>query len=122
MAEAAVQKVTTFSRARELIRVIAKEDQTVEKSLLELIEPQEKFAELVVAVLDRDVFKSAPPAGVTYSEDEVEGIFVIIMSLLDSMSPSEHDAITDVVSSSVTKSVGKAPLLRLKMSVIYSRG
>ena len=117
MAEA-VYKVATSSRARELIRVIAKDDQSVEKSLYELIEPRERFAELVAAIMERDVFKSTPPAGATYTEEEVEGIFALVMSLLDSMNPSDHDAVTEIVSSSVTNSTTKSsPLLRLKMYV-----
>ena len=118
-----VQQVTAGHRARELIAVIAKEDKGVEKHLREFVEPQERHSDLIVAIMDRDIFKVAPPhPAPVYSEEEVEGIFALVMSLLEGLSPVEHDAVVDIVCAAVTSTTSKSPLLRLKMCVTLSDG
>ena len=67
-------------------------------------------AGLVLGVLGRqsELFRAS-------SEEDIEGVFRLILKLLPLMTPSEHDAVIDAMAAAVTSTAADKPLVRLKM-------
>ena len=95
-------------RAEELTRFLGAHDEALLKTLAGFL-PDGRFAELVGAVCARldVIFKQ-------HGDEDVEGIFTLMLSLLSAVSAAEYDAIIGGLAEAVTAAADK-PLLRLKM-------
>ena len=96
-------------RARELISFVSRDDSALEGRLSGLLSAHD-YTGLVLGILERqnELFKGA-------SEEDIEGVFTLILSLLDGLSPSDHDAVIDTLASGVTSTTADKPLMRLKV-------
>lgn len=95
-------------RAEELIRFLGASDDNLQHALGAVLAAG-SFADLIGAVLQRqaDVFKA-------HSDEDVEGVFKLMLSLLSSVPPGEQDGVIDRIVAAVTSTSDKA-LLRLRI-------
>ena len=102
-------ETTAIERARELVNYIAKDDGALKARMMAFL-PGQEFASLVLGVLGRqsELFRAS-------SEEDIEGVFRLILKLLPLMTPSEHDAVIDAMAAAVTSTAADKPLVRLKM-------
>ena len=99
------------SRAQALVDFIARDDSALQ-SRLQAFLPTHEYSALVLGALGKqaELFRGA-------SEEDIEGVFTLILSLLKSMSASEQDAVIDAIAAAVTSTGADKPLVRLKMCV-----
>ena len=100
------------SRAQALVDFIARDDSALQ-SRLQAFLPTHEYSALVLGALTKqaELFRGA-------SEEDIEGVFTLILSLLKSMSASEQDAVIDAIAAAVTSTGADKPLVRLKMCVV----
>ena len=108
MASETLEFSSPVERAEELTRFLGATDEAFGGALASCL-PSGRWSELIGAVLARldDVMRS-------HSEDEIEGVFTLMLSLLGAEGSKENDAIINDIVKAVTSQPDKSTL-RLKM-------
>ena len=101
MASDSLEFSSLAERAEELVRFLGAADEALLARLAALL-PGGHYGQLVTAILaaQADIFR-------VHSDSDVEGVFTLILSLLGSLQPTEHDAALDAIAEAVTCATDK---------------